>query len=61
MSDLFASWMAWATKAGEYVGAMKRFLASSKPRASPTSAARTAADIEECACYRAIRASTDAR
>jgi putative DNA primase/helicase len=25
-SDLFASWSAWATKAGEYVGAMKRFL-----------------------------------
>jgi putative DNA primase/helicase len=25
-SDLFASWAAWATKAGEYVGAMKRFL-----------------------------------
>jgi putative DNA primase/helicase len=24
--DLFASWTAWATKAGEYVGAMKRFL-----------------------------------
>jgi putative DNA primase/helicase len=25
-SDLFASWAAWATKAGEYVGPMKRFL-----------------------------------
>ena len=25
-SSLFASWSAWATNAGEYVGAMKRFL-----------------------------------
>jgi putative DNA primase/helicase len=25
-SDLFASWAAWATKAGEYAGPMKRFL-----------------------------------
>src|SRR6516165_8894792 len=25
-SDLFASWAAWATKAGEYFGPMKRFL-----------------------------------
>src|SRR5262249_40735048 len=25
-SDLFASWAAWATKAGEYVGPMKRYL-----------------------------------
>jgi putative DNA primase/helicase len=25
-SDVFASWAAWATKAGEYVGPMKRFL-----------------------------------
>ena len=24
-SDLFASWVAWATKAGEYVGTQKRF------------------------------------
>jgi len=24
-SDLFASWAAWATKAGEYIGSQKRF------------------------------------
>jgi putative DNA primase/helicase len=25
-NDLFASWSTWATKSGEYVGALKRFL-----------------------------------
>ena len=25
-SDLFASWSAWAAKAGEYIGTQKRFL-----------------------------------